>query len=548
MTKHNILCKEYTLNTKEYQLKIPMELDACIPANDCVRLISQFVEEMDLTALYGTYDRMPSEKYASPKIMLKIMLYAYHERKDISSRMIEKNCKRDINYMYLLEGRKAPDHAAIARFRTGHFAPCARHFMAQMTNLLIELDQITTTEVFIDGTKIESTANRYTFVWKKAVTKHQARFLQKTALLVGDIIQRHQLKPLWQKQVKKKHVKRILKKLRMKANEENLEFAFGRGHRKTELQRDIEALESALKKLQEYETKLHVCGSRGSYAKTDPDATFMRMKDDHMRNGQLKPAYNIQHAVNSGFIVAAGIFANPTDVMTLKPFMEQMKEDLSFDFERVVADAGYESEENLGFLKAKGIAAYIKPTNYEQLGTKKFAREIGRKENMQYDKEKDCYTCHNGKEIKKIGSRKVKTASGYIREETHYACSECKGCPYKEKCMAGKNWKKPLEERYKSLTVSRLFEELREEEYRLIDSEEGKKLRMNRSIQAEGGFADIKGDSGFTRFLCRGNANVFAEYILYAMAHNLGWLHSRIQNEKLNLHLYELKAEETEAA
>ena len=420
--------------------------------------------------------------------------------------------------------------------------------MAQMTKFLIKLEQVTTTEVFIDGTKIESAANRYTFVWRKAVTKHQARFLQKTALLVGDIIQRQELKPLWQKQVKKKHVKKILKKLRAKANEESLEFVSGRGHIKTQLQRDIEALEAALEKLKEYEKKLHICADRGSYAKTDPDATFMHMKDDHMRNGQLKPAYNIQHAVNSGFIVAAGIFPNPTDVMTLKPFLNQMEDDLSFAFERIVCDAGYESEENLSFLRAKGIEAYIKPANYEQIGTKKFAKEIGRKENMRYDKEQDCYLCHNGKEIKRSGSRRVKTASGYIREETQYACSECGGCPYKEKCMSGKNWKKHLEERYKKLTVSRLFEELREEEYRRINSEEGKKLRMNRSIQAEGGFADIKGDSGFTRFLCKGNENVFAEYILYAMAHNLGWLHSRIQNDKLDLHLYELKEDETEAA
>lgn len=160
-----------------------MELDACIPDNDPVRLISQFVEEMDLAALYGTYERMPSEKYASPEIMLKIMLYAYHERKDISSRTIEKNCKRDINYMYLLEGRRAPDHAAIARFRTKHFAKCAEQFLSQMAQMLLELDQITKTEVFIDGTKIEAAANRYTFVWKKAVTKHQARALQKAALL-----------------------------------------------------------------------------------------------------------------------------------------------------------------------------------------------------------------------------------------------------------------------------------------------------------------------------------------------------------------------------
>lgn len=116
MTSKNILRKEYTLGEKNYQLKIPMELNVCIPDNDCVRLISQFVEEMDLTELYGTYERLPGENRVSPEIMLKIMLYAYHERCEISSRTIEKNCRRDINYMYLLEGRPAPDHATIARF------------------------------------------------------------------------------------------------------------------------------------------------------------------------------------------------------------------------------------------------------------------------------------------------------------------------------------------------------------------------------------------------------------------------------------------------
>ena len=154
-----------------------MEVEVCIPADDPVRLISQFVEEMDLTALYGTYDRMPSEKYASPEIMLKIMLYAYHERRDISSRTIEKNCRRDINYMYLLEGRQVPDHSAIARFRSEHFAKCADLFLSQMAQILLELEQITTTEVFIDGTKIEASANKYTFVWKKSVTKHPVRHI-----------------------------------------------------------------------------------------------------------------------------------------------------------------------------------------------------------------------------------------------------------------------------------------------------------------------------------------------------------------------------------
>ena len=518
-----------------------MNIDVCIPSDDCVRLISQFVEEMDLTALYGTYERMPAENHASPDIMLKLMIYAYHEGIETSSRTIEKNCRRDINYMYLLEGRQVPDHATIARFRTKHFGPCAQQLLSQMTQFLHELGQITEEEAFIDGTKIEANANRYTFVWKKAVTKQQARFLRKTALLVGDIIDRYDLKPLWHKEVRKKHVRQILKKLKQLARDRDLEFVVGKGRRKEQLQRDIEDLQASLDKLKEYEAKLHICGQRNSYSKTDPDATFMHMKDDHMMNGQLKPGYNLQHLVNSGFIAMVGIFPNPGDTLTLKPFLQQVGATLDLRFRKIVCDAGYESEENLKYLEEKGIEAFIKPGNYEQIGTKKFAAQIGRKENMEYDPDGDFYICHNHRHIRKTKERKQKMASGYIRSETTYHCDECDGCPYRAKCMPGKNWKKPVEERYKTLTVSKEFERLRAEEYERIDSEEGRMLRMNRSVQAEGSFADIKGDSKFTRYLCRGNENVYAESVLYAMAHNLGWLHTRIQNDRLDEHLYDLK-------
>lgn len=543
-----ILHKEYTRNEDNHQLKFLTTVDAHIPENDCVRLISQFVEEMDLTALYDTHERMPSEKHASPAIMLKILLYAYHERREISSRIIEKNCRRDINHMYLLEGRRPPDHAAVARFRTRHFAPCAAVLQTQMTEMLYQHGQVTDTEVFIDGTKIEAAAGRYTFVWKKAVTKHQKRFLQKTALLAGDIMQRYGLKPPWRKEVRKKHVKGLLKKPRKMAAEQELEFVQGWGHRKGQLQKDIEDLRAAVDKMKEYEQKLHTCGKRGSHSKTDPDATFMRMKEDHMKNGQLKPAYNLQHGVNSGFIVMSMVCENPTDAPTLEPFLAQMQERLPFGFQRVAADAGYESEENLKYPEDKGVSAYIKPSNYEQIGTKKFAAQIGKKENMGYDEKEGCYICRNKKKTRKTRTRKTRTKTGHERVETVYHCDECEGCPYREKCMPGKNWKRPVEERHKTLTVSKEFERPQEKEHALMDSEEGKKLRMNRSIQVEGSFGDVKGDSAFTRFLCRGKANVHAESVLFAMAHNLGWLHSRIQNDNLNLHLYELKESTGKAA
>ena len=122
MQKPILLHKNYTLNEEGYQLKLPFDLETIIPEDDSVRLLSQFVEAMDLTDLYSTYERINT---VSPRILLKIVLYSYMNG-DYSSRSMELNCKRDINFMYLLEGKAVPDHATFARFRSIHFAPCAK--------------------------------------------------------------------------------------------------------------------------------------------------------------------------------------------------------------------------------------------------------------------------------------------------------------------------------------------------------------------------------------------------------------------------------------
>lgn len=144
-----------------------------IPSDDPVRLVSAFVEEMDLSELYRTYARIRKNQ-ATPRQMLKLVIYAAMNR-IYSSRDIQKACKRDINFMYLLEGMPAPDHATIARFISLHFSACAKVLLAQMSDLLYLLGEISGKTIFIDGTKIESAANKYTFVWKRAITKNQAR-------------------------------------------------------------------------------------------------------------------------------------------------------------------------------------------------------------------------------------------------------------------------------------------------------------------------------------------------------------------------------------
>ena len=540
MQIQNILRQNYTLFSRPYQLKLPLEIGHIIPDDDCVRLLGQFVEELDLRDLYSTYSKV-KENQVSPRQMLKIMLYAYHEG-NFSSRGIEKSCRRDINYMYLLEGRSAPDHATIARFRSIHFAEVAEKYLAMSVSYLMELGEISGKEIFIDGTKIEANANKYTFVWKKSVTKNQAKLLAKMASLVQECVETYGLRKIWHGQVKEKHLEKVIRQLYRIKEEEGIEFVHGSGKRKTQLQRHVEELEEGVAHLKEYSEKLSILGERNSYSKTDPDATFMRMKEDAMLNGQLKPAYNLQLGVDSGYISWLTLSPRPTDTMTLIPFLKGMESSLRHRYSVVVADAGYESEENYSFLEDRRMTAVIKPANYEISKTRKYKKDISRKENMPYDLEGDFYTCINGCKLENCGTKKRRTASGYIREETIYRCDDCLGCPHKSECIRGKNWKIPEEERFKSLNVSRKFERQRKECLDRIVSDEGVQLRVNRSIQAEGAFALWKEDQKFRQFLCRGQANVYAESVLMAMAQNIGNLHRRIQAGRLGHHLYEVNA------
>ena len=216
------------------------------------------------------------------------------------------------------------------------------------------------------------------------------------------------------------------KKLYRIKKEENISFVHGKGKRKTRLQRSIETLESYTEKLKEYTKKIYLCGDRNSYSKTDPDATFMRMKEDAMMNGQLKPAYNLQHGVDSEYITWLDISSRPTDTRTLIPFLKDMEKHLPFRYQDIVADAGYESEENYLFLEDQGQRAFIKPQNYEISRTRKYKKDIGKMENMKYDRENDCYRCQNGKELTVQYVKKQKTATGYQRSVTVYQSHECK--------------------------------------------------------------------------------------------------------------------------
>lgn len=272
---------------------------------------------------------------------------------------------------------------------------------------------------------------------------------------------------------------------------------------------------------------------RNSYSKTDPDATFMRMKEDHMRNGQLKPGYNVQIAVNSEYITGLEVFSDRSDVKTLKPFMRRLEQFHQTRYEEVVADAGYESLENYLYLDANDQLCFIKPTNYDQKKRGKFKKQIGRIENMRYDPEEDCFTCAQGRKLP-LRRECTEKRDGQFVTTAWYRCENCSGCPCRVQCCRAKNAEQP-----KTLVLQRTFWEKRAQATERITSERGIHLRLCRSIQVEGAFGLLKNDFGFRRFLTRGRANIRAELFLLAMAFDLKKLWMKREHGRLKTHASE---------
>ncbi len=183
-----------------------------IPNNDSIRLLSQCIEEIDLTELYQTYSRI-RENQTSPRQLLKFVLYAYMNH-IYSSRQIESSCRRDINFHFLLEGRPAPDHATIARFISMHFSSVSESILSKMTHLLKDCGEISYDAIFIDGTKIEATSNKYSFVWKRAVTKNLQKMMDKIPSLFALCENEFGIKVVYQGSIKLYHLKKLYKKQR----------------------------------------------------------------------------------------------------------------------------------------------------------------------------------------------------------------------------------------------------------------------------------------------------------------------------------------------
>lgn len=508
--------RQYNVSEENNQLVIILNSEIRLPKDAPVRVTSAQLEELDYRKLYAAYSSRGRKSVADPRVLFKVMAYGY-QCGIYSSRKLEEACKYRVDFMWLLENGKAPDHATFSRFRTGRCAEAVEDLFYQYVAYLEKQGEADHKSVFVDGTKLESRAGRYTFTWRGTAEKSLEKVKQAVLEETG-------------------YAKREQLEESLLNTKKSIEFVYGKGKRKTEEQRRWEKLDDLCQRWKLYEQQLEIMGEgRNSYSKTDTDATFMRMKEDHMRNGQLKPGYNVQIAVNSEYITGIEAFSNRTDVGTLIPFLRKLEREHRKRYEEVTADAGYESLDNYLYLEANGQLSYIKPTNYEAQKTKKFRSQIGRIENMTYDTEDDCFICT---ENRKLYCRKVSTEvkDGIPVTRAWYRCESCQNCPQRERCCRKQDINAPKEVIWKET-----FWEKRRKSLKNITSERGIHLRMNRSIQVEGAFGLLKNDFGFRRFLTTGKRNIRIELLFLALGFNLKKRWMKQQKSRLGTHYSEKK-------
>lgn len=522
----------YNKKVAPRQLVLPLDYGIVIKETAPVRLLDAVLEELDYTELQHLYSPKGRKSKVPPHILFKIFIFAMSNG-IYSTRMIQQQCEENIHYMWLLQGYPCPSHMTFQRF----FARCTRKVLANLFGQLIEAinrrDLLTFNEVFIDGTKLEANANKYTFVWKKSIQKQLAKLPDKLALLKADIYKHCGI------DVSTMNDELVYVFLEREIQRRHITFVSGKGSRKTIWQRLYERAKQLYNKRKEYEIHLEIMGARNSYSKTDHDATFMRMKEDHMRNGQLKPAYNVQLAVHAEYIMGVEVFPNPNDTNTLIPFVKQLESLHEQKFNYIVADAGYDSYENLKWLAEHNYLSCIKPRDYERSKHKAWHTDISKARNMEYILTNDTYICANGRKLSYVHTKKNRSQSGFTYESKVYICESCEHCELRAGCQ---RYVKDLETAGpKRIEITPEYNALLADNAARITSDGGIQLRTNRSIQVEGAFGVLKQDYGFKRFLHRGTGNIQKMLYLLAMGFNIAKLHNRIQGGRANRPLFLVK-------
>ena len=515
--------KSYSNNDRLFFLLNPNE---DIAENDPVRVVDAVVESLDLREfkkLYRERGRCPYH----PKMMLKIILYAYMNNV-YSCRKIERQVQRDIHYIWLA-AQERPDFVTINRFRN-RVKKEINNIFTQVVLLLAERGFITLDVEYIDGTKIESKANKYTFVWRKTVEKNRAKLQDKIRVLlqqIDEVIVQDKAAEAERVEFTTDTLKTFIGELKdaLAAKPEPADKEQKKQHR--EKKKQLKELEKHRDKLNEYDSRLEQMGERNSMSKTDHDATFMRMKEDAMNNGQTKPGYNLQVSAENQFITDFALFPNPTDTLTLIPFFNSFLDRYGHLPSVAVADSGYGSEENYRFMDEAGMEAYVKYNRFHIEQRPRYKPNPFHHDNFHYNADEDYYVCPMGQHMRRIGTAHSKTASGYRSENARYRAQNCKGCPLRCLCYKAKGDRRTIE-------VNHRLNEYKRKARELLTSEEGLKHRGRRCIEPEAVFGQMKFNMAYRRFRHFGKDKVSMDFAFFAIAFNIKKMCSKIAKQTKN--------------
>jgi transposase len=503
MKKNNskVVFKDYSPNQL---MLLPPSLEELIELNHPVRVVNRVIDSINIDTLTGRYKGGGTSSY-HPRLLLKVLIYSYLSN-IFSSRKMEIALKENIHFMWL-SGMNRPDHNTINRFRSERLKDVLKPIFAQVVQLLVDSGHIRLQEIYVDGTKIESRANRYTFVWGNAIKTNKAKMAEQLKALwdYTQEIAREELTNTDEinfKEISPEKVEETISRINEALKEKKID--------KKIKQKLGYARKNWPENLKKYQQQQELLGKRNSYSKTDPEATFMRMKEDHMKNGQLKPGYNVQISTHDQYIVNYTHHQNPTDTTTLKSHLQQFEELYKQLPKAATADAGYGSEENYTLMENLGIQAYIK-YNYFDKDQKK--KESLLNENLHYNKDQDCFYCPMGQRMRRIGTRKRITENGFEQQYARYQTINCAGCPLRGTCNKSKG--------NKIIEVNHNLNRLKSKASWLLKSEKGIYYRKKRCADVEPVFANIKYNKGFKRFLLTGLKKTEIETGLLAIAHNL---------------------------
>lgn len=495
---------------------LPPSLDELIIANHPVRVVNEVINKIDIKPLLSKYEGGGTSSY-HPQMLLKVMVYAYMNN-IYSSRKIEEALQQNIHFMWL-SGMNTPDHHTINRFRGHQLSAPLKKIFTEVVKLFNEEGLLSIKDIFTDGTKIEANANRYTFVWGNSIKKNKEKMKEQLNEMweYAQSVAAEELSdstPTAFTEVNKENVKTAISKIdeALKDKPVNKKFKQKLQYAKTKWPEALDkyALQEAI-----------IGDKRNSYSKTDIDATFMRMKEDHMMNGQLKPAYNVQVSTSNQYIANYTTHQTPVDITTLKEHIEEHKAQYNKVPEAVTTDAGYGSEENYEYLEKEEIKAYVKYNQFDREQNDNIQTKTPfSSDKLYYNEQQDFYVCPMGQRMNNIGTYVRETTTGFKQTITKYQAKNCSNCPLQSVCYQSKG--------NRIIEINHNLNRHKEEAKNNLLSEEGVKHRKKRCCDVEPVFGNIKSNHHFKRFMLRGKVKVTTEVGLLALAHNL---RKKSQNE-----------------